>query len=75
MQEYRDLHIQCLNKGIVDLDIAYRYFLQKGGRVDAETFTKYIELLPDLKRNVVQTLNIHFNVVTLIQGDRIIKYY
>lgn len=75
MKTDRELYIEHLNKGSLNIEIAYSYFSNKGGTVSREEFYHFVELLPNLTHNIIGTLNKHFNVVLMIEGDKVIRYY
>ena len=72
----RERWVATLNKGNLDLDIAFRYFVEKGGKPDAEAFRMIFKLLPEAREAVYNTLNVHFEVI-IYEDDinNVVKFY
>jgi len=76
MDSNREKYIEFLNQGILNLDIAFKYFVEKGGKPDAEAFRMIFKLLPEAREAVYNTLNIHFEVVVYEDNNNnIVKFY
>lgn len=72
----RERWVDTLNKGNLDLDIAFKYFVEKGGNPDAEAFRMIFKLLPEAKEAVYNTLNVHFEVIIYEDNNNnIVKFY
>ena len=72
----RERWVDTLNKGNVDLNVAFRYFVEKGGNPDAEAFRMIFKLLPEAREAVYNTLNVHFEVI-IYEDDinNVVKFY
>lgn len=72
----RERWVDTLNKGTIDLNVAFEYFVEKGGKPDAEAFRMIFKLLPEAKEAVYNTLNVHFEVIVYEDNNNnIVKFY
>lgn len=72
----RERWVDTLNKGNLNLDIAFKYFVEKGGSPDVEAFRLIFKLLPEAREVVYNTLNTHFEVVVYEDDvNDIVKFY
>ena len=72
----RERWVDTLNKGTINLNIAFKYFVEKGGNNDVEAFRMIFQLLPEAKEAVYNTLNVHFEVIVYEDSiNNVVRFY
>lgn len=63
--ENKEQYIQMRNRGKFDINWFYRYYIEKGGKVDFNTFQHTFQLIFHIDENVLGKLDKEFGLTTL----------